>query len=296
MTVALYLLGKKGFKVLESIIDIYGVGKISCVIIGRDKNIENDYYNRIVELCIDNKVPFVNRGNEKTIESEFSIAIGWRWMIDNNKNLIVLHDSLLPEYRGFSPLVNMLINGESKIGVTALYASEEYDRGDILLQESEEINYPIKIADAIDIVSEIYIRVAIKVYSSFVSDFKIERVPQNDEEATYSLWRNEGDYLIDWSEDANDIMRFVNSVSYPYRGAKCYFEGIAIRILDVSVIKDVVVKNRKNNIGKLIFLNHGKPIIVCGKGLLMINDYKFDNPEEKRELPFRLILSDKKGV
>ena len=64
----------------------------------------------------------------------FKFAIGWKWIIDNTSQLIVLHDSLLPKYRGFSPLVNSLINGDTLTGVTALFASSEYDKGEIIEQ------------------------------------------------------------------------------------------------------------------------------------------------------------------
>jgi methionyl-tRNA formyltransferase len=59
---------------------------------------------------------------ENEICSDFNIAISWRWMLKVS-NLIVIHDSLLPKYRGFSPLVNMLINGEDTLGVTVLFAT-----------------------------------------------------------------------------------------------------------------------------------------------------------------------------
>ena len=44
--------------------------------------------------------------------------------------MIIFHDSLLPKYRGFAPLVNSLINQEKEIGVTAIKASQNYDEGD----------------------------------------------------------------------------------------------------------------------------------------------------------------------
>jgi methionyl-tRNA formyltransferase len=54
-----------------------------------------------------------------------------------------MHDSLLPKYRGFAPLPNALINGEREVGVTALFASEEYDMGDIVCQRRLAVEYPM---------------------------------------------------------------------------------------------------------------------------------------------------------
>jgi methionyl-tRNA formyltransferase len=44
--------------------------------------------------------------------------------------------------------------------------------------------------------------------------------PQADDFATYSIWRDEADYEIDWSSDAQAIQRFINAVGYPYAGAR----------------------------------------------------------------------------
>ena len=72
------------------------------------------------------------------------MAVSWRWMIKHPKNkLIVFHDSILPKYRGFAPLVNMLINGEKEIGVSAIFGADEYDSE--IISEKTTISYPIKI-------------------------------------------------------------------------------------------------------------------------------------------------------
>ena len=47
-----------------------------------------------------------------------------------------MHDSLLPAYAGFSPLIWALINGEPEVGVTAHLMDDELDAGDIVLQRA----------------------------------------------------------------------------------------------------------------------------------------------------------------
>ena len=49
---------------------------------------------------------------------------------------LAVHDSLLPEYRGFAPLNWAILNGEDHTGVTLFYLSEAMDEGDIALQHS----------------------------------------------------------------------------------------------------------------------------------------------------------------
>ena len=84
------------------------------------------------------------------------IVAGWRWLLPSTEKLIVLHDSLLPRYRGFNPLVSQLIDKEERLGVTAFFASDRYDCGDIINQPSIKVSYPLKINEAIERVCNCY--------------------------------------------------------------------------------------------------------------------------------------------
>ena len=124
-------MNQKGYFVLKSLIDKQLVNKIGFVVSSSDKGVAEDFYFPIKKLCIDNLIPFAERKHDAPF-TDFKIAIGWRWLIDHNENLIVLHDSLLPKYRGFAPLVIALINGEKEIGATELWAENDFDQGDII--------------------------------------------------------------------------------------------------------------------------------------------------------------------
>ena len=138
-----YLLGKKGYCCLKRFLEEYSGDAISFVVLAKDRGVKNDYFVEISELCRKHGVKSYSRSDQANESFDVSFAIGWRWLIPDSTKLIVFHDSLLPTYRGFAPLVNMLINGEEKIGVTALFASQEYDAGEIIDQQSIRITYPI---------------------------------------------------------------------------------------------------------------------------------------------------------
>ena len=123
--ITLFIMNKKGYSVLENIINKIGNQIIDKVISYTDSNVIKDYYSEINELCRKHGIKFYNKNEQVVINTEYSFAIGWRWIIRNSHNLIVLHDSILPKYRGFAPLVNALINGEEELGVTALFASSD---------------------------------------------------------------------------------------------------------------------------------------------------------------------------
>lgn len=285
MKINLYLMTEKGFEVIKAVSSNFLENDIF-VIIGRDDSIENDYSSEIESFCISNKISFCFRG--KLIrEAEYSIAISWRWILNIN-NLIVVHDSLLPKYRGFAPLVNALKNGDKNIGVTAIFASQEFDRGDIIYQEKIKVEYPIKIKLAIALISSLYVKIVIKIMSVIGQDINLPRKKQNNNLATYSLWLDEADYLINWDDSADNIKRFVDATGFPYQGAQTRFmknnELRKIKVLDVEVIEDVKIVNR--DVGKIIFIDSGLPIVVCGFGLIkLIDAVDFNN--NKSILPFK---------
>lgn len=286
MKIALYLLTQKGYEVLHAIIDNNFSHLIEQVIVGKDANVAKDYSTEIIQLCTKNKIKYTNRADAITVKAPYSIAISWRWIIKNpNSKLIVLHDSLLPKYRGFAPLVNALINTEPQVGVTALFASDYYDEGEIISQAALEVNYPVKIKTVISQVSKLYINLALDLFQKIDANLPISSIKQNESKATYSLWRNEADYNINWNNNAGDILNFINAVSSPYKGAATYINGqIKIRITEASIEQDVKIINR--DAGKIIFIRNNLPVVVCGKGLLKITK-AINNETGKSALPFK---------
>ncbi|WBA13964.1 methionyl-tRNA formyltransferase [Salinivibrio proteolyticus] len=292
--VTLFCMTEKSINVLDNILPHYS-SWVDKVVVSRDKNVQYDYYEEITKVCKHFGVPFFDKSDVFTVDSDYCIAIGWRWLIDAKQSkLIVFHDSLLPRYRGFSPVISALINGEEKIGATALYASKDYDRGAILYQESVNITYPIKIQQAIDIISSLYAKIAVKIFERILMNEIIPSLEQDESYATYSLWRDENDYFVDWSLDARVIRRFIDAVGFPYKYAKTIVGDNCYRILEAEALEDVVVENRTP--GKIIFKEENNPVVVCGSGLLKITKMKCDKTgrDPLHEINFRSRFSSYK--
>lgn len=269
--ISLCLLGQKGLYALKSVEPFLSRLKFT-VEIGRDSNVQSDYSTEIEAFCIKKSIPYCFRNKDNIQDhdrSDLVIAVGWRWLINNisEDKLIVFHDSLLPKYRGFAPLVNALLNKESKVGVTALLAKCDYDVGPIVTQKSHNVNYPTTIGKEILRISELYQSVMFDVLTLFTSyDFAPKE--QIEENATYSLWRDEEDYRINWCDSAVDILHFTNCVGFPYWGASTKVDSTILRVVEAELIPDVKIENRTP--GKVIFYKKGMPCVVCGEGILML--------------------------
>jgi methionyl-tRNA formyltransferase len=285
--VVFYVMTEKGFEVLRKAIEVNPY-VIDFVVIGTDSNVKNDFSEAIIELAKNSNVDFFIRGEEPVVDKDkYVIAISWRWMINHPiSNLIVFHDSILPKYRGFAPLVNMLINGEPQIGVSAIFGATEYDKGDLIAQKISNIEYPITISEAIDLNNRNFIELVEKIVHKISNDEQLIGVPQKEDDASYSIWRDDDDYEIDWSKSSVQIKRLIDAVGYPYLGARTSTtKGEKIRVLKAEVLEDVDCELR--HFGKVIFVNDALPTVICGNGLLRITEAYYFDDEGKSYLPMK---------
>ena len=272
--IKLFLMGSKGLFSLQNLNpEFYSL--IDRVVIGKDQKVQNDYSKELFSLSKELKIKaFLRSGDHDNKNIKLLIAIGWRWLIKSNLKLIVFHDSILPKYRGFNPLVTALINGDNEIGVTAIEATEEFDKGDIIKQKKVSISHPITIRDAINKISFLYADMLNAVIHDYL-DNNLSSLPQNEELVSFSLWRDEHDYKIDWNKSAAEIVRFIYALGYPYMGAKTKIGKKNLRIFYAEEVDDVVIANRTP--GKVLFKNNTEYTIVCGKGLLKVSEFFNDD-------------------
>lgn len=287
--IGFYLMSKKGFAVLNAVMQNVKPAVISYVVSSRDEGVANDYYAEIKSCCGKHGVKFYDRKEKNNDNCKYKIAVSWRWLIAETANLVVLHDSLLPQYRGFNPLVTALINGDETIGVTALWANAEFDRGRIIYQSSAKITYPVKIAAAIDIISNCYTELVLKITNDLNEGVPLPSHPQEEAAASYSLWRDEEDYKIDWTLNAAVIKRMIDASGYPYKGACFVYNKKIIRVDEAEVAEDFFIVNRIP--GKLIKLEADAAYVVCGSGILKLITMRHngDHPFVFKKLRVRLV-------
>ena len=280
MKFLIYSLGLKGFNVVRALSESRFDIDIRCVI-GRDGSMVDDFSDALGRYCANKGIEFSFRGDEqiKSMDCDYALTAGWRWIINDlpEGKLIVFHDSLLPTYRGFAPLVNALLNKETQIGVSVIFGVDEYDKGNIIAQKCIDVTYPTCIQTEIQRIADLYAELAVLVASNLIRNDVLISQPQDEEKASYSLWRDEDDYRIDWQLSAQDIQHFIACVGYPYLGASAILNRRLVRIYKATALNDVKVVNRST--GKVIFINNGCPVVVCGSGLLLIEDGKYSGGE-----------------
>ena len=127
------------------------------------------------------------------------------------KGILNIHPSLLPQYRGPSPVQTAILNGDKQVGVTIIKMDEEIDHGPILTQTKEEIKGD-------DTAQSLYLRlftigaeILTTILPAYIED-KIELRQQDHSQATYTkkLTRNDG--KIDWKQSNQYLERFIRAM------------------------------------------------------------------------------------
>mgnify|MGYP003133242081 CR=1 FL=1 len=263
------LVGYKGRKFLERL------PETPSFIVSYD-NVEGDdcSYNIIKDTCDIREIPLFTQKNLKDLEKEVEkvdkvFLIGWQYLLKRyHKKLIIFHDSYIPERRGFSPTVCALQDKSGHLGATAFCPdphSSEPDYGDIYQRLKKNIEYPITLQEAFDVVVDLYLQM-------FCTIIKNNPTPKSIDytNSTFSLWRDKQDMSIIWRNSSEDIVNKINSLGYPYSGAMSEFNNEQVHILRAEKVKDMKFNNRADHVGKIWKIFNNQPLVVCGSGMIKI--------------------------
>jgi methionyl-tRNA formyltransferase len=226
-------------------------------------------------LARESSSEFIISKRPELSENDLIFIVGWQYLLSKvTKFCVVFHDSLLPKYRGFAPTVAALIKGDTTIGVTALSPTTGVDEGPIVGQACSPISYPIKIKAALEIQSKLMTNLAIQIFDKWVQGTFVA-LEQESTRATYSIWRDDEDYHIDWMQSSSAVLRMIDAVGFPYSGARTTVEGETLTVGNASEVSDLEFEIRHP--GKVWALDNGRPIVVCGSGLLRLDECRMLN-------------------
>jgi methionyl-tRNA formyltransferase len=137
---------------------------------------------------------------------------------------INLHGSLLPKYRGRTPHVWAIINGESITGVTAHFIDDGCDTGDIILQYKVPILDTDTGQDILEKFKSVY-PILIRDVLVKLESGEVNREIQDNSNATLYGKRIPEDGIINWNDESRNIYNWVRAQSTPYPGAFSYYSG-----------------------------------------------------------------------
>ncbi len=146
----------------------------------------------------------------KDIQPDLNVVVAYGQIIPSSIiylpkfNSLNVHFSLLPKYRGASPVQWALLNGEDKTGITLFELNEKMDEGDILTQVEVDILPSENAADLESRLAQIGAELLVKTIDDID---KIKPRKQDHSQATYASKLSKEDGRIDWTKDSLRIER-----------------------------------------------------------------------------------------
>lgn len=141
---------------------------------------------------------------------------------------INLHPSLLPKYRGASPIQQAIADGAATTGVTVMYLSEELDAGDIILQRSVTIG-PEETSGELEIRLAEEGAVLLLEALSQVARGDARRHAQDHASATYTRKLSKADGTIQWTRPAKTLVNLVRAMN-PWPCAYTTWRGGVLKV------------------------------------------------------------------
>lgn len=174
---------------------------------------------------------------------------------------INLHASLLPKYRGASPIQSALAAGEKKTGVTVMRMEEELDSGPILHQEEVEIGRSETAGELSERLAALGAELMVEIVGKLAQGKKIKERKQREESASYADKFSKQDGRMNWALDASELYNRMRAFD-PWPGMAANFKGRPIKIL-WGVPMDWE-KAPSGATGTYLGLRQGKMAILCG--------------------------------
>ena len=228
----------------------------------------------IKQFCIDENIklpiyqPLKLRGNEEAkkqieeLKPDFIIVAAYGQILPKEildiAPCINLHASLLPKYRGASPIQESLLNDDFYTGVTSMLMEEGLDSGDILGLQYLKITSSMEVSEAFEKLSKIAAKLTIITLDNYE---KIKPLKQNESEVSFCKKIKKDDGLVNFSNAKNLYLKYK---------AYSYWPGIflesELKLKDINLVEADSV----NEEGKILDISKDFIVIGCKQGSLEI--------------------------
>ena len=171
---------------------------------------------------------------------------------------INIHASLLPRWRGASPMEYAILNGDKKIGISYMKMSEGLDEGPVYEMHSEELNEH----DDLNAVEKKLIRLSQDNLNEFLNKVETGKVTctdQDNQEATFAPKIEKNILQLNWADDSAEvIVRKINALGYKY-GTYTHLGDKRVKILKANICNTELA----NKPGHII-MSKNKMVVSCG--------------------------------
>lgn len=280
----------KGRGLKETILPIKECGSKNNCQIYQPENINDVSFVEILKILVPDVIILAAYGQMISTKLLNIPQNGW----------INIHPSLLPKYRGASPVACAIMNGETITGVTLIKLVRKMDAGPIYTQEPLMIKPDETTPELEKRLSELGARMLLELLPRLESG-KAELKEQVTDGVTFAPCFNKEDGLINWSKTSFQIHNHIRAMQ-PWPGAYTFYLSCTStniskvqgssgdKKVQINIIKSglIDVEDNTHKPGTIIEASKDKLLINTGKGIIQINELQ---PSGKRVMNARDFIN-----
>ncbi len=232
-----------------------------------------------IEVYTPNKIReeyeyILNKKPDVIITAAYGQIVPEQMLIYPDYGCINVHASLLPKYRGASPIQSAIMNGDTTTGVTLMYMEKGLDTGNIIHAKEIDIDPEDTYGTLSDKLSILGRDLLAKTLPVIVEGENFD-IPQNDDEATHTVKIKREDERLDFSKSATELHNLVRALN-PTPLANIKVNGEEWKVLETSV-----GESTSGLPGTVVAVNKDSFEVACSDSTLVIKKIK---PAGKKEM------------
>lgn len=192
-----------------------------------------------------------------------------------------VHPSLLPRWRGASPVQYAILNGDEETGVTIMLMDEKMDHGPIVKNVKLKMeNIKLTTSELKKELADLGVEFLVDIIPLWIEG-KIKAAAQDESMATYTKIIKKDDGKIDWNKSAEEIERQIRAFD-EWPESFCFWKKDD-KLLRLKILKARVFewnKKEKYPIGKVLVVPQNEIGVKCGKGFLVIEKLQLEGKNE----------------
>ena len=181
-----------------------------------------------------------------------------------------IHASLLPRWRGASPIQRAILAGDARTGICIMQMDAGLDTGPVLLEKARAIGDRETAGELTEALSELGAEAIVEALARLD---ELHPREQDSSAATYASKISRTDARIDWSQSNNDVDRHVRAYN-PVPGAETSLAGGALKVWKAEPVEGL------GEPGTILVAEGVRLVIACGKGALALTEVQ--RPGAKR--------------
>ena len=187
-----------------------------------------------------------------------------------------IHASLLPSYRGASPIQHVILNGEKKTGITVMQMNAGLDTGDILYQKELELSERETFETLHDRLMVLGGEAIVEALPLLEAG-ELVPVPQEDGKSCYAPLISKEMGRIDFARSATGIDRQIRAMT-PWPSAYTSYKGKQLKIWEAQAAEDMreTGKGLKEPPGVVTEVTRDSLTVACGEGLLVVKSLQLE--------------------